>query len=204
MMELDHVIIVADDLDVAATRLFADFGLGSLAGGRHAGHGTGNRIVPLGSTYVELMAVVDPAEAATSPMGRWAASHASASLRPSAVCLRTDDIQEVASLLGEVPLAMDREKPDGSRLSWQLAGLDGMLGTDNLPFFIQWHGDPTDHPGASPAPHRVTSRGIVEVTVGVPDAMWGIIAEVAGVRRVDGVGTQSVTIETDGKPITLD
>jgi hypothetical protein len=204
MMELDHVIIVAEDLVEAASRLLADHGLASIAGGRHAGHGTGNRIVPLGTTYLEIMAVVDPTEAATSPMGRWAASQATASLCPSAVCLRTDNIDLVAAELGEVPLAMDREKPDGSRLSWHLAGLDGMLGSDNLPFFIQWHCDPHQHPGAGLAPHRVVPRDLAEVTVGVPDPLWDIIGSVPGLRRVNGAGTQSATISTDGIPIILD
>ena len=41
------------------------------AGGRHPGHGTANRIVPLGSSYIELMAVVDRVEADSSPLGSW-------------------------------------------------------------------------------------------------------------------------------------
>src|SRR5262245_6695165 len=71
VLALDHVIVVVADLDSAAGRLYREHGLASVAGGRHAGHGTGNRIVPLGSTYIELMAVVDPDEAASSPVGSW-------------------------------------------------------------------------------------------------------------------------------------
>ena len=54
--------------------LAADFDLPSVDGGRHPGWGTANRIVPLGDTYIELVTVVDEAEAAQSPFGRWVAS----------------------------------------------------------------------------------------------------------------------------------
>jgi hypothetical protein len=69
MLEIDHVIVAVADLDVAAAALEREHGLASVAGGRHPGHGTGNRIVPLGDSYLELMAVVDEDEASASPLG---------------------------------------------------------------------------------------------------------------------------------------
>src|SRR5262245_53549604 len=63
MLAIDHVILLAADLDHAAARLLKTHGLASLPGGRHPGHGTGNRIVPLGDSYLELMGVVDEVEA---------------------------------------------------------------------------------------------------------------------------------------------
>jgi Glyoxalase-like domain len=45
-------------------------GLDVVAGGRHEGLGTHNRIVPLGGAYLELLAVADAAQAAASPIGR--------------------------------------------------------------------------------------------------------------------------------------
>jgi hypothetical protein len=65
-MELDHVLIAVDDLEAAAKEVEERLGLASVAGGRHHGLGTANRIVPLGETYLELVAVVDDAEAAAS------------------------------------------------------------------------------------------------------------------------------------------
>jgi hypothetical protein len=58
-LELDHVLIAVIDLDAAASAFAADHGLDSVTGGRHPGWGTANRIVPLGETYLELVAVVD-------------------------------------------------------------------------------------------------------------------------------------------------
>ena len=59
-MRIDHVIYATQDLDAAAARLEAEHGLVADGGGRHAGIGTENRIVPLGGGYLELIAVVDP------------------------------------------------------------------------------------------------------------------------------------------------
>src|SRR3954470_18657507 len=69
-MRIDHVIYATADLDAAAARIEAELGLRALGGGRHEGLGTHNRIVPLGDGYLELLAVVDPAEAAASELGR--------------------------------------------------------------------------------------------------------------------------------------
>ena len=81
MIELDHVLIAVTDLDAAGREFEAHHGLSSVAGGRHPGWGTANRIVPLGDTYLELVAAVDAVEAAGNPFGRWVAAAAD---RPAA------------------------------------------------------------------------------------------------------------------------
>jgi hypothetical protein len=205
VLAIDHVILVVTDLEDAAAELFRRHGLASVPGGRHQGHGTANRIVPLGDTYLELMGCVDEAEAATSPMGRWVLRHRDLDLIPRAVCLRTDDIDGVASALGEVPLAMHRVRTDGVRLPWRLAGLEGMLGPQGLPFFIQWEVSPGDHPGAMAAPHRVSPLGIARVTIGtVPARLSRLMAPLAGLQTVPGrPGVHSVDIQTNQGTITL-
>ena len=76
-MELDHVLIGVTDLAAAARELEARCGLVSVEGGSHPYWGTANRIVPLETSYVELVAVVDEATAADSSFGQWVASGAS-------------------------------------------------------------------------------------------------------------------------------
>src|SRR3954453_3346382 len=66
IVQLDHALIAVHDLVPAARELQARHGLASLEGGRHPGWGTANRIVPLGETYLELVAIVDEDEAARS------------------------------------------------------------------------------------------------------------------------------------------
>ena len=66
-MRIDHVIYATQDLDAAAARLESEHGLVADGGGRHAGIGTENRIVPLGGGYLELIAAWRPPPSATSP-----------------------------------------------------------------------------------------------------------------------------------------
>ncbi len=161
---IDHVIVVVDDLDTAATTLLDGHGLASLPGGRHTGQGTANRIVPMGDTYLELLSVIDDAEAARSAMGRWALASRGPGLTAAGVCLRTDDADEEAARLGLDPLAMSRVRPDGVVLSWRLVGAAEMFTGAGLPFFIQWD-DLSLHPGRSAAPHRASIQGITGVAM---------------------------------------
>jgi hypothetical protein len=154
MLALDHVIVGVRDLDAAARRYDEVHGLASVAGGRHPGHGTGNRIVPLGSSYIELMTVVDGDEAASSPLGSWLERRLlELGEAPVAVCLRTDDIERAGQRTGRKPLPMSRTRPDGVELEWHLVALDAAL-SEGLPFFIQWHVDDANHPGRERVEHR--------------------------------------------------
>jgi len=146
MLWFDHVIMTVRDLDQAAERLLETHGLQSFPGGRHVGLGTGNRIVPLGDSYLELMAVVDPVEAKDSVLARWVEEQTAKGDRIAAWILRTDDVDAVAGRLGLTAEPMSRVRPDGIELAWRLVGLEVAMST-GLPFFIQWDIDPDLHPG---------------------------------------------------------
>jgi hypothetical protein len=204
MLSIDHVICVTSDLESAAARLLDEHGLSSIPGGRHTGHGTGNRIVPLGDTYIELMAVVDPDEAAHSELGRWAGAHARTGVVPLAICLRTDDIDAIAEALGDTPEAMTRERSDGAVLSWRLVGLRSMLGPGTRPFFIQWDVAPGDHPGAATVTHRSDVAGIQRVEMGPVGELSDLIGDVGGLFIEPGPpGVHRIVISAAGGPITL-
>src|SRR5438094_9152043 len=66
---VDHVLLPVADLDDGARSLDERFGLKGIPGGRHPGVGTANVIVPLGRQYLELIAIVDQGEAASSRLG---------------------------------------------------------------------------------------------------------------------------------------
>jgi hypothetical protein len=149
-MELDHVLIAVTDLAAGARELESRHGLASIAGGRHQGWGTANRIVPLGDTYLELIAVVDAEEAASSPFGSWVGREATDEGRPLGWVARTADIDAVAARLGLVARAASRESPDGGTVSWRVAGIDEVAAEPPLPFFVQWAGG--THPGRSAPP----------------------------------------------------
>lgn len=164
-LRVDHVIYAVRDLEAAAARFSDEYGLGSVVGGRHPGWGTANRIVPLGQDYVELVGVVDRSEAAASDFGRPVMEAVASGDRLVGWAVATDDLQGIASRLNLEVVRGSRTRPDGSALSWRLAGVARSVATGALPFFIQWDGPPELHPGAAAADHRVTPRQIAWVQV---------------------------------------
>lgn len=159
MLAFDHLIIAVPDAGAAGRAFEAQYGLTSVVGGRHEGHGTGNRIVPLGPDYLELMEVADRTEASTSPLGAWLLEQVRAGGALAALCLRTDDLDAVAERLGLEPQAMSRVTPEGRELRWRLVGLEQMRAS-GYPFFIEWEVPSDLHPGRVAVAHRAAPRGI--------------------------------------------
>ena len=132
-MRIDHVLIATADLDAAVARLEAEHGLAATGGGRHDGIGTENRIVPLGGGYLELIAVADPEEAASSPLGRdLAARIAERGEGLMGWAVAVDDVAAVAARLGTELGTIAR---DG--LSARLTGVAAAMADPSLPFFIE-------------------------------------------------------------------
>lgn len=166
---IDHAIYAVGDLDAAGDQIYEREGLASVPGGRHEGWGTANRIVPLGETYLELIAVVDAEEAESSDFGR-AVLRAVTEDRPFVGwVVATDDIEGVARRLDLEVERKSRSTPDGSTLSWRLAGLEVAMETGALPFFVEWEGSPEQHPGAADVEHDADTQGIAWVEVSTDD-----------------------------------
>jgi Glyoxalase-like domain len=161
-LELDHVLIAVADLATAAQDLEARHGLASIEGGRHPGWGTANRIVPLGEAYLELIAVVDEAEAARSPVGRWVAAAHPLLARPLGWAVRTHQLDDVARRLGLTVAAGSRAARNGQLLRWRMAGLEEAAAEPSLPFFIEW-GEGAPRPGRAPATHRAGAVKIAKL-----------------------------------------
>ena len=131
-MRIDHAIYAAADLDAAAARLEDAFGLEVLPGGRHEGMGTENRIAPLGAGYLELLAVADADEAATSHFGR--ALLAQLAARGDGLMgwvVAVEDVDAVAARLGTEIITLRRQG-----LSARLTGVAESMREPFLPFFI--------------------------------------------------------------------
>jgi hypothetical protein len=152
VLELDHVLIAVSDLAAAAGEIEARYGLASMEGGLHPGWGTANRIVPLGSSYLELVAVIDEAEAAQSPFGRWVAGACAGLPRLLGWAVRTQQLDDVAGRLGLTVHSGSRAGRDGRLVSWRLAGIEQAAVESSLPFFIEW-APGTPLPGTALAAH---------------------------------------------------
>jgi Glyoxalase-like domain len=150
------------DLAAAGRELEARHGLASIEGGRHPGWSTANRIVPLGESYLELVAVVDGDEAALSPFGSWVGRASRTFAEPLGWAVRTNELDDVARRIGLVVAAGSRATRDGRLLRWRLAGLEQAAAEPSLPFFIEWeHGTPL--PGQTPAAHQVAGVRIAKL-----------------------------------------
>ena len=166
MLEVDHVVYAVRDLDAAAERFRRELGLDSAAGGRHAGWGTGNRIVPLGDTYVELISVLDAEEAEQTSFGRGMLAFLEEGDRPWAFVCRTDDLDAIAGRLALPVEDGSRTRPDGRVVAWRGAGLDDPGRDASLPFFIEWRLEAEGlYPGRMRATHGVRVRGLAWVEV---------------------------------------
>jgi hypothetical protein len=173
-VELDRVLLAVTDLAAASRELQARWGLASVEGGRHPDWGTANRIVPLGTSYLELVAVVDQAAAANSSFGRWVASGASRLGRPLGWAVRTGQLDQLARRLGLTVHSGARVAPSGELLRWRSAGIDQAAAESSLPFFIEWAAG-VRLPGATAVAHPAAPAGISKLLLeGDPDrlAAW--------------------------------
>lgn len=163
---IDHLIYGVRDLEVAAARL-ADMGLTSYFGGRHPALGTSNRIVPLGSAYIELLA---PAPASVGE-GRSVGDG------------RFVGWMVRGAPMGEDAVPMERVAADGTVLRWRLAGLTAasVWELDPLvPVRIEW-GEGVTLPGmvepiGALASVRVGVGGIEAAVVELADGREVVLA----------------------------
>jgi glyoxalase-like protein len=200
-VELDHVLIAVTDLEAAARDFESRHGLASVDGGRHRDFGTANRIIPLGSTYLELVAVVDAGAAAASSFGWWVDRGATDEGRLIGWAVRTTSLDEVAGRL-ELPIRSgSRQTPAGIELRWRSAGIDEAIAEPSLPFFIEWE-DGVPYPGAVEA-SRATIVGLV--LEGNADRVAGWLGEhTLPIRVIDGPAeVAAVVLSTPAGQIVL-
>ncbi len=167
---LDHAILAVRDLDEAGAEIERRFGFGSVAGGTHPAWGTANRIVPFGSTYLELMAVVDEAAAAASWFGRHVAETVAEHEQLLGWVVATDEIEAIGRRLGLEVSSGSRSRTDGSTLTWRLAGLEQAMESNGFPFFIEWDGPVEAHPGSATVAHRSEPLGFEWIEVSADPA----------------------------------
>jgi hypothetical protein len=169
---IDHLVVLARELDRAIDDFEQRLGVRAALGGRHHAFGTHNALLSLGEDcYLELIAL-DPDADQPQVTRRWPfiprrnwprnrredciqreAASAEAPCRLVNFAIRSRDIARDAERArsrgfdpGEV-IAMSRERPDGTRLRWTLALRDEAACDGLVPFLIDWGNSP--HPASS-------------------------------------------------------
>jgi hypothetical protein len=160
-VQIDHVVWTTADPVRTEALIGERYGLTASGGGSHSGHGTHNRIFPLGGGFLELLAIDDPRVAESSPIGRGVAN-AGEGLFTWVIAVA--DTHEPARRLGLDEIILRR----GS-VEMPLAGVARSFQDGALPFFIQ-------RPADQPIPGAEgEDGGIVSLEVGCdPDelASW--------------------------------
>ncbi len=142
----DHAILAVDSLPRSITGLRDRFGFDVNPGGKHTGLGTENAILRFGLDYIELLGVYDRQEVLAAGVkrsslldfidkkgGGWLA-----------FCMATDNIKGLAQRFSDIglrslgPYNMERVRPDGVVLKWQLLVPEHSAWRKPWPFFIQW------------------------------------------------------------------
>jgi len=213
----DHVLVAVRNLAEAARRFETMYGLRALEGGRHPGVGTANMIVPLGSTYLELIAVVDQAEGQRSPTTRRISRAVDEGRTFATWAVRTDNLDAVREHLQEsglelAPVAAGaRERPDGVVLRWRTQMLVTPGEPSVLPFVIEWQVPAGQHPAEAAVEHPSRANGIRTVRLGDPDP-GGAAARFRGLfgddvnvafERAARSGVAAVELDTPGGALTI-
>ena len=154
-MRLDHVSYVATPghladvvqrLGVAAGAAFSD-------GGIHPRFGTRNFVLPLaGGTYLEVVSTLDHPAADRAPFGQAVKARAEAGGGWLGWVVAVPDLTHIEARLGRSAGPGNRHRPDGFDLQWRQLGVLDLMDDPQLPFFVEWLCDRSEHPsrGASP------------------------------------------------------
>ena len=166
MIELDHLLWAAPDLDGGIADIATSTGVEPAPGGSHPGFGTRNALLSLGTAYLEVIAP-DPAQDLANNRGGRIAALAMPGLLTFAV--RTPDLAgfaaaaRAAGLAVGAATAMSRTRPDGVYLAWAVQHAASDAYPDLLPFAIDWQGSP--HPAGTTPPGCI----LVDVAAVHPD-----------------------------------
>ena len=162
-MRLDHLSYAAGSEGLAACtqRLGRRLGAGFSDGGIHPSFGTRNFVLPLaGGCYLEVIEALDHPAVDRAPFGRAVRDRSAEGGGWLAWVVAVDDIAPVEARLERTAAAGHRRRPDGVDLRWSQIGVSDVAVDAQLPYFVQWHIDPADHPSAGGSRVRLTSLEI--------------------------------------------
>lgn len=189
---LDHLAIVAPDLDTGCAFVTRVLGVELQPGGVHPRMGTHNRLLRLGpDTYLEVIAIDPTAQRPDRP--RWFGMDQLAVDAPARLATwvaRTDDIHGMSEAC--CAIVGNPEPMTRGELAWQITiPADGSLPLGgSVPTLIQW--EQTPHPASA-----MVDRGCSLVALDVFDPDPGKIQALlnainfAGAVRLHGLGAGS-------------
>jgi hypothetical protein len=146
-MRLDHVSYVAshDQISDVVNRIGSQIGTAFIDGGIHPKFGTRNFTAPLlNGQYIEIVCPLDHPATDATPFGQAVKKKAEAGGGWLTWVFSSSDLAGVEEKFGRKAADGSRTRPDGSELKWKQIGVKEIIGSGELPFFIQWLTD--NHP----------------------------------------------------------
>ena len=140
-MRLDHVSYVAshDQISDVVNRIGSQIGTAFVDGGIHPKFGTRNFTAPLlNRQYIEIVCPLDHPATDTTPFGRAVKAKADEGGGWLTWVFSVEDISTIEVQFGRKAVEGSRSKPDGTQLNWKQIGVNEIIHTRELPFFIQW------------------------------------------------------------------
>ncbi len=203
-LRIDHVIVAVPNLVEYAGRFLREYGLASVEGGEHPEIGTANRVIPVGDSYVELLAIRNHNIAVQNEIGRYVMAQVADGHQILGWAVATDDIEAVASRLGLEIELLHRTLPDGTDLVRRMCGVNRLLEGSSLPGFIDC--PQGMHPSDTPIEHPSGARRISRIDVGgTADDLTAWLGGADVPVRAEGgpPGAHLVVIETNAAEIVL-
>jgi hypothetical protein len=140
-MRLDHVSYVAshDQISDVVNRIGSQIGTAFVDGGIHPKFGTRNFTAPLlNGQYIEVVCPLDHPVTDATPFGNAVKKKADAGGGWLTWVFSSSDLGKVEEKFGRKAADGSRTRPDGSELKWKQIGVKDIMGSGELPFFIQW------------------------------------------------------------------
>jgi hypothetical protein len=212
-MRLDHLsyAVGPEGLGACVQGLGARLGAGFSDGGIHPSFGTRNFVLPLADgCYLEVVAALDHPAVDRAPFGRAVRDRTETGGGWLAWVVAVDDIAPIEARLNRTAAAGHRRRPDGVDLRWSQIGVNDVADDPQLPFFVEWHVDPSDHPGAGGSRVRLSSLEIAGDEARIEDYLGTSAGQPFDGVEVDwrppyeGTGVVAAVFETANGSVRID
>lgn len=195
-MRLDHISYACTKTELAdvVQRIGSDLGATFRDGGRHPQFGTRNFILPLeNGNYVEVVAALDHPAADKAPFGQAVTQRAADGGGWFSWVIAVDDIAPYEERMGREARAGHRIRPDGHNLEWKQIGVIDVMADPQLPFFVQWHCNESEHPSTGAGPVSIERIELAGDRATITEWVGGEVEQF-----LDGIEILWVEAETPG------
>jgi len=179
-MRLDHLSYAAgpEGLASCVQRLGSQLGAGFSDGGLHPRFGTRNFVLALsGGVYLEIVEALQHPAVDTAPFGRAVRDRSASGGGWFSWVVAVEDLAPIEQRLGRKAAPGHRIRPDGFDLRWSQIGINDTMQDPQLPWFIQWVSEASEHPAASGGKARLERLQIAGDLDTVVSALGSSVAE---------------------------